>query len=345
MRKPRRAVPAADPDRRAVSMPPRPRPTLAAWIVIALFGSAGAFISGAGLYSLGNWIGFTLRADAAPGTVLRVVPVRRRGQVPVFHYATPAGDIVEARSRNPNSWARFAPGDAVMLRVDPARRDWAEADGLALLLFGPLLALPFGAIPLGIAWLTWRAGTAPGSPRLPKVRTTTTRWGGHLTIRDRATGGPVSLRALAWCLGLPAATLLAMLAIFIGLNEALAARAEHRSTEWAQARVEAVETAGRQVNGQSIPYAHYPRLLFTTADGQRVRILGTSSGSPRHAVGDIVALRYRRGIPDRAVEVSRWDFWLRPAAFGLGAILACIPLGLVLRWLLRGSAHRHRATP
>lgn len=304
-------------------------------IVIALFGSAGVFIGGASLYSLGSWVGFALRAEATPGVVQRMAAVRRRGQVPVFHYQTPAGDMAEARSRNPNSWARFAPGDAVTLRVDPLRRDWAEADSLALLLFGPLLALPFGAIPLGIAWLTWRAGTALRDPSLPKLRTTTTRWGGHLTIRDRAAGGPVSARALAWCLGLPAATLLAMLATFIGVNEILATRAAHRNTEWVLARVEAVETAGRLVNGQNLPYAYYPRLLFTTTDGQRVRVSGKSSGSPRHAVGDMLAMRYRRGVPDSAVESSIWDFWLRPAAFGFGAILACIPLCLLLRWLMR----------
>jgi hypothetical protein len=322
-------------------MPPRPRPGLAAWIIIALFGSAGVFISGAGLYSLGHWIGFALRAEAAPGVVLRMVAVRRRGQVPVFHYETPAGDMAEARSRNSNSWARFAPGDAVTLRVDPLRRDWAEADSLALLLFGPLLALSFGAIPLGIAWLTWRAGTTPCDPDLPKRRTATTRWGGNLTIRDRATDGSISARALAWCLGLPAATLLALLAAFTGVNEILAARAAHRNTEWVQARVEAVETAGRLVNGQSLPYAYHPRLLFTTADGQRVRVSGKSSGSHRYVVGDMVALRYRRGAPDNAVESSIWDFWLRPAAFALGAILACIPLCLLLRWLLR---NRKRAS-
>lgn len=316
-------------------MPPRRRPGLAAWIVIALFGSAGAFIGGAGLYGLGGWIGFALRAEATPGVVLRMAAVRRRGQVPIFHYQTPAGDTVEARSRNPNSWARFAPGDAVTLRVDPLRRDWAEADSLALLLFGPLLALPFGAIPLGVAWLTWRTGTTSQDSSPPRTRTTTTRWRGNLTIRDPATGGAVSASALAWCLGLPAAILLAMLAAFFGVNEILAARAEHRGTEWVQARVEAVETAGRLVNGQSQPYAYYPRLLFTTADGQRVRLSGQSSGSPRHATGDMVALRYRRGVPDSAVESSIWDFWLRPAAFGLGAILACIPLCLLLRWLMR----------
>lgn len=319
----------------AGAMPPRPRPGLAAWIVIALFGSAGVFIGGAGLYGLGHWIGFAQRAEAAPGVVLRMAAVRRRGQVPVFHYETPGGDMAEARSRNPNSWARFAPGDAVTLRVDPLRRDWAEADSLALLLFGPLLALPFGAIPLGIAWLTWRTSTTPRDPGLPKPRTTTMRWGGKLIIRDHATGDPVSARALAWCLGLPAATLLAMLAAFVGVNEILAARAAHRNTEWVLARVEAVETAGRLVNGQNQPYAHYPRLLFTTADGERVRVSGTSSGSPRHAVGDMVALRYRRGVPDSAVESSIWDFWLRPAAFGLGAILASLPLWLLLRGLMR----------
>lgn len=316
-------------------MSPRRRPGLAAWIVIALFGAAGVFIGGAGLYSFGSWVGFALRAEATPGVVQRMVAVRRSGQVPVFHYQTPAGDTAEARSRNPNGWARFAPGDAVTLRVDPLRRDWAEADSLALLLFGPLLALPFATIPLAIAWLTWRTGTAPRDPSQPKPRMTTTRWGGTLTIRDAAAGSAVSARTLAWCLGLPAATLLAMLAAFFGVNEVLAARAAHRNTEWVPARVEAMETAGRLVNGQNQPYAYFPRLLFTTADGQRVRINGTSSRSPRHAAGDMMALRYRRGVPDSAVESSIWDFWLRPAAFGVAAILACIPLWLLLRWLLR----------
>lgn len=322
-------------------MLPRPRPGLAAWIVIALFGSAGVFIGGAGLYSFGNWVGFALRAEATPGVVLRMAAIRRRGQVPVFRYQTPIGDMAEAQSRNPSSWARFAPGDVVTLRVDPLRRDWAEADSLVLLLFGPLLALPFGAIPLGIAWLIWRTGIPFRDFSRPKLRRIKTRWGRHPTLRDPATGNLVSAHALAWCLGLPAATLLAMLATFSGVNEILAARAAQRSTEWALARVEAVETAGRLVNGQSQPYAYYPRLLFTTADGQRVRVSGTSSGSPRHAIGDTVALRYRRGAPDNAVESSIWDFWLRPTAFGFVAILACIPLSLLLRWLLR---NRQRAS-
>ena len=266
------------------------------WVAL-VFAIAGLACIGYGLTGAADSLAFAARASWAEARVVRidVVPTRRRGERhhAVMAFRTASGAPVEAAVHSANAWVRAVPGEPRRVRYDPARPTRVETDSLGLLLFGSLLALPFGGVLLGIAWLsTGRSGDADTAP-----------W---------------------WPIAVPFGAWLVLTALFFAVNETAAAQAWLRGSVRAEARILDVGAVGP---GRG---AYRPLVAFTTADGREVRVRLDEQGT-RPEPGRRVWVRYGPAEPDRAAEDRGAGHWLRAGiAWTLAALLSAGGAALLL---------------
>ncbi|MBR0683226.1 DUF3592 domain-containing protein [Roseomonas eburnea] len=290
------------------------RPRLPALLLAGLMLILGAVTVGVGLYAAAGAVAFALRAETAEGQVEKVREVFRRrslNYVADLRFTTREGAGIRTSARHANGWERFAAGDAVSVRYDPAAPEQAEIAPLAVIILAPLMTLPFGGIFLAFGW----ALLAPGRAR----------------------------RALPLLAGSGGALVL-MLGAFVTANEVEQALARRRATAVAEGTV----TGHRQMTrGHADGRAESlwaPTIRFTTEEGTAATFAPSDwRATPSLPVGSVVAVRYRRDAPSRATIDRPLLTWLRPVGVVLAFLLVLAGTGWALRRRRRGRVAARRA--
>ncbi|WP_198372212.1 DUF3592 domain-containing protein, partial [Roseomonas rosulenta] len=253
-------------------------------LIGAVFILGGLAAASVGLYAVAADVVFFARAETAEGRVEQMRTERRRRSV--FHVAdiqfvTTAGEEMRVPARRPNGWMRFAAGDSVRVRYDPADPSRASIDSLSLHILGALIALPFGIAFVAFGWML-----AAGQPR----------W-----LMVALAGSGVALVLLV--------------ATLVAVNEIQQAFALERANIRTEGEVIGHRAVTRSSAGGSAETLFAPRIRFTAEDG-RVLIVEPPTPSRRAEppAGTRVTMRYRRDQPERAMPDRPAVRWLRPVA-------------------------------
>ncbi|WP_426956226.1 DUF3592 domain-containing protein [Muricoccus radiodurans] len=309
---------------------------IASVVFPAMLGLAALAIVAVSLVSAGRWAGFVVRAESASAVVDRIERVRSPGSGrgvtyrPVFRIIDGPGAGELARSRNHNSWRRYAVPQAVTVWQDPADRGWAEADSLPSLFLGPVLGLLFAAFALGAAWLflpAWVLGTEGKPIPPPRTYTKKTIWG-VAQVTESGTGLPGRLKLLLAGPGIAGLILIAFVFAHGEVSSALAYRDVSAVTE---GRV-ALRVKERQLIGGEFRPLHITTIRFRTPDGREIALDAERDAAIRGlSPGDPVPVRYLRHDPQSARPASLWDEWHR----SLFAALVFLVVLVSGTWFLR----------